>query len=77
MRAERLLLLALALLGYGVPRSFLLLYVCFGTLLWMWRSRPTPPLPWRLRWSAAWLLLFGLADALMKGVWGVWSFSWA
>jgi hypothetical protein len=77
MRAERLLLVALALLGFAVPRSFLLLYVCFGTVLWMWRSRPTPPLPCLLRWSAAWLLLFGLAYVLMQGVWGVWSLSWA
>jgi hypothetical protein len=77
MRVERLLLVALALLGFAVPRSFLLLYVCFGTVLWMWRSKPTPPLPWLLRWSAAWLLLFGLAYVLMQGVWRVWSLSWA
>jgi hypothetical protein len=73
MRAERLLFVALALLGFALPRSFALMYFCFGTVLWMWRSRPTPPLPWLLHWSAACLLLFGLAYALMQWVWGVWS----
>ena len=77
MRAERLLLMALALLGVAMPRSFLLLYLCFGTVLWIGRSRPTPPLPGLVRWSAAWLPLFGFAYAWMQVVWGVWSLSWS
>ena len=60
------------LLGLGLPRSFVLLYVLLIlSAVRRWSARPRVHTP-VLGWSALWLVLFGISYAAAQWAWGVW-----
>ena len=64
---------AAALLGLGIPRAFVLLYVVLLGLLWFGRLRSGPKRPLWLQWSTLWLVIFGVAYSVAQVSWGVWT----
>jgi hypothetical protein len=71
---DRLLQVALGLMGLHLPKAFSLL--ALALILLAWRCRAAPPLPpgW-LRWSALGLLVFGSSYGLISLHYGLWTLA--
>jgi hypothetical protein len=71
---DRLLQVALGLMGLHLPKAFSLL--ALALVLLAWRCRAAPPLPsgW-LRWSVLGLLVFGSSYGLISLHYGLWTLA--